>query len=97
MYVCVVTVSFSVQNPEAVVLANGRFVLSELLQHSSHRLVRAAIECARNISDVRSTADDSQLLYACMQLLGGQDALIVLYVVDTLANMCANNKRNKVH
>lgn len=81
---------------QAIVDAGGIQALSLRLDHASQRLVIASLECLCAISDVRTDADVRETLAKLLQLLGVTDGRVVLHCLGILANMAANNPRNKV-
>ncbi|PAV74196.1 hypothetical protein WR25_08759 isoform D [Diploscapter pachys] len=87
--------SFANYNAEWVVRAGGRRVLPRLMMHASPKLVHSALECLRNMSDVPSNGDDSEMLYACLQLMGSSNPVTTLYTAQIISNQCANNRINK--
>uniref|UniRef100_A0A914WYI5 Beta-catenin n=1 Tax=Plectus sambesii TaxID=2011161 RepID=A0A914WYI5_9BILA len=80
---------------QAIVDAGGIQALSLRLDHASQRLVIASLECLCAISDVRTDTDVRETLGKLLQLLGVTDGRVVLHCLGILANMAANNPRNK--
>ncbi|CAI4233311.1 unnamed protein product [Auanema sp. JU1783] len=71
-------------------------VLSEQLKHPSVRLVTRSLETIRNLSDVCSQEpNQTKVLRNLIRLLGSDNPKIVLFTVQALGNMSANNAANK--
>ncbi|CAD6189414.1 unnamed protein product [Caenorhabditis auriculariae] len=87
--------SFTNFDAETVVASGAREVLAPLLSHDSDRLVVSSLECLRNLSDVPSRMEDEVLLHSLLMLLGVRTPVVMLYTVQIISNMCANNKMNK--
>uniref|UniRef100_A0A1I7XVD7 Armadillo/beta-catenin-like repeat protein n=1 Tax=Heterorhabditis bacteriophora TaxID=37862 RepID=A0A1I7XVD7_HETBA len=83
------------KNPLSLVSNGAPTALAHHLTHASERLVLASLECLRNLSDVHSEANYSELLRGLLQLFGHRSLKVVRYTLDILSNMCANNKGNK--
>ncbi|PIO71175.1 hypothetical protein TELCIR_06934 [Teladorsagia circumcincta] len=79
-----------------LVQCNAPAVLAPLLAHDSERLVLVSLECLRNISDVPTDGNRFDLLRALLRLFGHRNQKVTRYTLDILANLCANNKVNKV-
>ncbi|KAK6061217.1 hypothetical protein COOONC_01114 [Cooperia oncophora] len=83
-------------NPQALVQCNAPAVLAPQLAHDSERLVLVSLECLRNISDVPTNCNRYDLLRALLRLFGHRNQKVIRYTLDILANLCANNKVNKL-
>uniref|UniRef100_A0A0K0D2M6 Arm_2 domain-containing protein n=1 Tax=Angiostrongylus cantonensis TaxID=6313 RepID=A0A0K0D2M6_ANGCA len=79
-----------------LVQCNAPAVLAPQLAHDSERLVQVSLECLRNISDVPTDANRFDLLRSLLRLFGHRNQKVIRYTLDILANLCANNKINKV-
>ncbi|CAB3399338.1 unnamed protein product [Caenorhabditis bovis] len=87
--------TFSNFDANDLVQCGARDVLSKMLTHESPRLVISTLETLRNISDVPSPYNEDNLLKCLLMLLGSRNPMMMLYTVQILSNMVANNKRNK--
>lgn len=84
------------QNPQMLVQCNAPAILAPQLAHDSERLVLVSLECLRNISDVPTDANRYDLLRSLLRLFGHRNQKVTRYTLDILANLCANNRVNKV-
>ncbi len=67
------------------------------LDHPSQRLTQNCLLTLRNLSDAAIKMDNmNEILYNCMKLLGSSNALVVSSCAGVLANLTANNPKNKV-
>ncbi|CAJ0583947.1 unnamed protein product, partial [Mesorhabditis spiculigera] len=89
---------FSNYDPGSLVGCGAHKILCRMLLHGSPRVLNSALECLRNISDVAcEDVDCLPLLETLLRFLGNDNLKIVLYGVQIIGNMCANNKLRKEH
>ncbi|CAI5455826.1 unnamed protein product [Caenorhabditis angaria] len=87
--------TFSNFDANNLVLYGAREILSRMLAHESQRLIISTLETLRNISDVPSQYKEDAILKSLIMLLGIRHPTVMLYTVQILSNLVANNKHNK--
>ncbi|CAJ0935420.1 unnamed protein product, partial [Mesorhabditis belari] len=89
---------FANYEPGWLVGCGAHKTLCRMLTHGSPRVVNSALECLRNISDVSCEDSDCfPLLSTLLRFMGNENLKTVLYAVQIMGNMCANNKARKEH
>ncbi len=78
-------------------LAGGTQALCRHVNHPSERVMQTCLLTLRNLSDAAIMMDNmDDILYNCMKLLDSSNALVVSSCAGVLANLTANNPKNKV-